>query len=128
MVTREAERAGAPGCVAALVPKAYGGSGGRGRCCELSGLPVPRQEAGEFMVLHPARDDLLEHVLQVGEGIDAVHRAGLDERGEDRPRAGSGIRTGEQGVVAPDGHLPVILPMSGRRSLSTTAGTRSMGV
>src|SRR4051812_16514086 len=76
MVTREADRAGAPGCVASLVPKAYGGSG-HGWRCELSGLPVPRQEAGEFMVLHPARDDLLEHVLQVGEGIDAVHLAAL---------------------------------------------------
>src|SRR5690242_6075545 len=103
MVTREAERAGAPGRVASLVPEVYGGSGGRGWHCELSGLPVPRQEAGELMVLHPTRDDLLEHVLQIGEGIDAVHRAGLEERGEDRPRAGSGIRAGEQGVLAPDG-------------------------
>ena len=36
------------------------------------GLPVPGQEAGKFMVLHPARDDLLEDVLQISEGIETV--------------------------------------------------------
>ena len=50
--------------------KGDGGSGGR--CRGLSGLPVPGQEAGEFMVLHPARDDLLEDVLQISEGIETV--------------------------------------------------------
>jgi hypothetical protein len=87
------------------VLKGDGGSGSR--CCGLSGLPVPGQEAGEFMVLHPARDDLLEDVFQISEGIETIKPGTLDERGEDRPRPGSGIRAGEQGVAPAGGDAAV---------------------
>jgi hypothetical protein len=59
------------------------------------------------MVLHPARDDLLEDVLQISEGIEAVEPGTLDERGKDRPRPGSGIRTREQGVAPAGGNAAV---------------------
>jgi hypothetical protein len=45
-------------------------------------------------------DDPLEHVLQVLEGIEAVHFGALDQRGEDRPGSGAGVRPSEQGVLA----------------------------
>jgi hypothetical protein len=38
------------------------------------------------------------------------------------------VGAGEQGVLAVEGDRPAILPMSGRRSRSTIAGTPSMGV
>lgn len=36
-------------------------------------------------------------------GIDAVHLAGLDERGDDGPVFGTGVVTGEEGVFAVQG-------------------------
>ena len=59
------------------------------------------------MVLHPARDDLLEDVFQISEGIETVKPGTLDERGEDRPRPGCGIRAREQGVAAAGGDAAV---------------------
>ena len=62
------------------------------------------------MVLHPARDDLLEDVFQISEGIETIKPGTLDERGEDRPRPGSGIRAREQGV-APAGRDAAVQPL-----------------
>ena len=50
-----------------------------------------------------------------------------DQAGHDRPVAGPAIRAGEQGVLAAQGHHGVILPMSGRRPSSITAGIRCTG-
>ena len=52
-------------------------------------------------------DDPLEHVLQVLEGIEAAHLGALDQRGEDRPGSGAGIRPGEQGVLPGGCHDPM---------------------
>ena len=42
-------------------------------------------------------------------------------------RSPPAIGAGEEAVLAAEGNRPVILPMSGRRSRSIIAGTRSMG-
>ena len=46
--------------------------------------------------------------------IDAVHFAGLDERGDDGPVFGTGVVAGEEGVLAVQGQFPFILPMSAK--------------
>src|SRR3546814_13203055 len=75
-----------------------------------------------------AVDDGGEGVGDVGDGIDAVQLAGGDDGGEERPVLGPDLMTGEQGVLARQGHHPNILPMSGWKWSFTTAGIRSTGV
>jgi hypothetical protein len=69
-----------------------------------------------------------EDVAQVGLRIEAVQGRGLDQGVEDRGPAAPGIRAGEEVVLAAQRDRPAILPMSGRKSRSTIAGTPSTGV
>jgi hypothetical protein len=72
--------------------------------------------------------DAGEQVAQVGLWIEAVQGRGLDERVENRSPTTAGVRAGKEVVLAAQRDRPAILPMSGRRSRSTIAGTRSMDV
>src|SRR3954468_6903753 len=94
---------------------------------ELPGLPGPRQQPLELVRLGPARDHALEHVGQPRLRLDPVELGGRHQACHDRPVARPAVTPGEQGILAPQGHHGVILPMSGRRSWSTTAGIRCTG-
>ena len=47
----------------------------------------------------------LDHVLQVGIGLDVVELRGSDERRDDRPSIGPAVRPGEQVVLAAERDL-----------------------
>ena len=49
-----------------------------------------------------ARDDLLEHVVQVSLRIDGVHFASFDERGNDCPLLAATVGAGEEMIFAPE--------------------------
>src|SRR3954467_6028152 len=97
---------------------------GMARRRELFGLPGPGQQPLELVRLGPARDHALEHVGQPRQGLDPVQLGGADQAGNDRPVTSTAVRTGEQGVLAPEGHHPSILPMSGSMLSSIIDGTR----
>src|SRR5712671_1275322 len=67
----------------------------------LRGLPIPRQQLVES-IDQMSIDHALEHVAQVGVGLDAVHFASLDERAECRPSFSTEIRTREEMILAPE--------------------------
>lgn len=73
-------------------------------------------------------DEALEGRGQVGVRVDAVQFTGLDQGGDHRPMLGTAVGAREERILAIEGNLGVILPMSGLRSRSTTAGTRFTGV
>src|SRR6266498_3977955 len=70
-------------------------------------LPVPRQE-----------------IAEVGEGLDVVELCSGDEGTNGGPACAAAVGACEQVVLASERDVPVILPMSARRSRSTTVGTR----
>ena len=61
--------------------------------------PVPGQQ-----VVEPAHGmavgHALEHVLEIGEGLDVVELGGGEEGGDGRPAVGAAIGSGEQVVLA----------------------------
>src|SRR4030095_5282920 len=63
----------------------------------------------------------------MGLRIDGVHFAGFNERSEDCPVLATAVGAREQRVLAIEGNLPVILPISGRRSRHTISRSLSMG-
>jgi hypothetical protein len=69
-----------------------------------------------------------EDVLEVGERVDIIELGGGQQRSDDRPARGAAVGASKQVVLAAERNLLVILPISGRRSRSTIAGTLSMGV
>ena len=69
-----------------------------------------------------------EYIAQVGIRVVPVHARGLDQTHHGGRPLARAQRTREQPVVAPNGNLGVILPMSGKKSKSSTAGMRSMVV
>ena len=70
---------------------------GRQATRSIASFPGPGQEAVKLVGFDLAGDDAFEDVLEMGEGVDVVEFGGLDQRGEDGPRAGSGIGAGEAG-------------------------------
>ena len=44
--------------------------------------------------------EFIEDVAEIGEGLDAIEFAGLDERGDDCPMLAATIGSGEQSVLA----------------------------
>src|SRR4051794_18720680 len=70
----------------------------------------------------------LQNVSQPGPRVDVIELGGLDQAVEGRRAFSAAIRAGEQVVLAPDRHLLVILPISGRKSWSIIAGIPSTGV
>lgn len=70
-----------------------------------------------------AVDDAGDGVGEVGERIDAVELAGLDQGGDDGPVFRAAVGAGEEGILAGQGHPPFILPMSAKRLKFITAGT-----
>src|SRR5438874_1314416 len=88
-------------------------------------LPVPGQqivEAAHWM----AAGHAFQHVLEVGKGLDLVELGGGDEGANGCPSGATAVGSREQVVLAPERHLPFILPMSGRKLKSIIAGIRSM--
>jgi len=69
-----------------------------------------------------AVDDLGEDIGQIGLRIDGKHFAGCDQRGQNCPMFATAIGAGEEMILAPERHHPLILPMSGRSWRSITAG------
>src|SRR5262250_3229908 len=67
----------------------------------LRGLPIPRQQLVES-IDRMSIDHALEHVAQVGVGLDAVHLARFDQRAECRPSFSTEIRTREEMILAPE--------------------------
>ena len=73
------------------------------------------------------RGQPLENVLQVRMRFVPIEFGGLDQA-QDRGSAFAGLlRTHEKPIPATDGNHRVILPMSGKKLRSSTAGTRCMG-
>jgi hypothetical protein len=72
--------------------------------------------------------DAGEDVAQVRLRIEAVQGRGLDERVENRGPTTAGVRAGKEVILTAQRDRAAILPMSGRRSRCTIAGTPSMGV
>ena len=72
--------------------------------------------------------DAGEHVGEPGLRVDAVELGGADQRVDRRRAFAAAIGAGRTARLAAERNRAAILPMSGRRSRSTTAGTRSMGV
>ncbi len=66
-----------------------------------------------------------EHVGEVGDGVDAVHLAGADERVEAGQVLAGVIRAHEEEVLSAEDESPFILPMSASARWCTTDGTRS---
>ncbi len=88
--------------------------------------PVPRQEIIE--TLHGmAFGHALEHVFEVGVGLDVVELCRGDEGADRCPSHCAAIGAGEQMVLAPERHLWVILPKTGRLRWFTIAGTLCSG-
>ena len=71
--------------------------------------------------------DTRQHVGEVALRVELVEVGAFDQRVHRRGAATAGVGAGEQVVLAADRNRPVILPMSGTRSRSIIAGTRSMG-
>jgi transposase-like protein len=90
------------------------------------GCPGPRHEVVEARS-RPQVDELGEHVGEVGLRVDAVEPAGLNERGNAGPVLRACIVAGEECILAIENNLAVILPISGRMSLSTIAGILCAG-
>ena len=63
-----------------------------------------------------------EHVAQVRLRVKAVQFGRADQRVERGSALATGIGAGEQPVLAADRQSPDILPISGRKSQSTTGG------
>ena len=91
-------------------------------------VPVPRQQCVQFVGLGSPGDDPLQDVGEIVERLDTVELAAVDQGIGDRPTASTGIRSGEQPVLAAQGQLGVILPMSGRKWLSIIVGIRFTAV
>ena len=88
-------------------------------------LEVPRQqlvEAADGMAVRQA----VENGGDVGFRIQAVQLRGFRDGVDDRSPLPACIAADEQKVLPRDGSRTVILPISGLRSSSTTAGTRCM--
>jgi len=73
-------------------------------------------------------DQAGEGAGEIGLRVDRIELAGLDERRDDAPVDAALVGAGEQRVLAIERDRPAILPMSGRKSRSTIAGTPSTGV
>jgi len=43
-------------------------------------LPIPRHQLVDLMGLGPAGDHAFEDILEIGEGLDVIEAAGLDDR------------------------------------------------
>ena len=71
--------------------------------------------------------DAAQHVGKPGLRIDAVELGRLDQREHRCGALAAAIGAGEQPGLAADGNRAVILPMSGKRLRSITAGMRCMG-
>jgi hypothetical protein len=68
-----------------------------------------------------------QHIFQIGERLDVVEPRRRDQRDDDGPALGAAIRSGEEMVLAAEGNLPFILPISGKKSRSITVGIHSTG-
>ena len=90
-------------------------------------LPIPWQELIE-PVHGMAIGHALKDVLEIGEGLNVVEFCSGDERTNGGPPCAAIIGACEQVVLTPERNLPVILPISGKRSRSIIAGTRFLGV
>src|SRR5438132_13038330 len=89
-------------------------------------FPMPRQE-----LIEPRSrmvGDAAQPLGEPGLRIDAAALGRLDQREHRRGALAASVGTGEQPGLAADRNRPVILPMSGKRSRPTIAGTHSMGV
>ena len=64
-------------------------------------LPIPGEQFSQGIDLRAAGDDALEHVGEVGLGIDLMQLGGVDQRGQDRPPLATAARPGEQRVFLP---------------------------
>ena len=58
-------------------------------------MPIPRQQCMQLVVLGSPGDDPLQDIGEIGERIDAVELAALDQGIGDRPTAGSGVGASE---------------------------------
>ena len=86
---------------------------------------MPGQQFGDL----PGRviGDAGEHVGKIVLRVEAVEFGAFDQRVERSGAAAAGIGAGEQVILAADRNRSVILPMSGRKSRSITAGMHSTG-
>jgi hypothetical protein len=87
----------------------------------------PGQELVET-ALGMAVDDAADHVGQIGPRLDTNQLAGLNQGRNHRPVCGSAVRAGKERILPGQSNLPVILPISGRKSWSIIAGIPSLGV
>jgi hypothetical protein len=79
-----------------------------------------------------AVDDLGEDIGQIGLGIDGIHFAGCDQRGQDCPMFATAIGAGEEMILAPerngtDGALTWTLFFAGSFAAVVFATLRILG-
>src|SRR3954462_8482643 len=67
--------------------------------------------------------DASEDIGNIGLRVEAIEFCGFDQRIEGSGAPAAGIGAGEEVILAADRNHAVILPMSGKRSRLTTAGT-----
>jgi hypothetical protein len=77
--------------------------------------------------VHRVLGEAGQHVSQPGLGIDVIHLGRLYQRRHDGGALAAAIGAGEEPGLAAERNRAVILPMSGRKLKSITAGTHSMG-
>jgi hypothetical protein len=90
----------------------------------ISCFPGPRQELVE-PVDGMSVDHALEYVGEVGVWFDVIEFGAFHEGADDRPAIAAAIASRKQMILAAKRNLPFILPMSGKKSRSITAGIHS---
>jgi hypothetical protein len=75
----------------------------------------------------PGIGNASEHIGEIALRVEAIKLGGLDQRIHGGGAMAAGIGAGEQIILAANGNRAVILPNSGRKLRSITAGTRCMG-
>jgi len=71
--------------------------------------------------------DAGEDVVQIGLGVEAIEFRGLDQRVHRRGALAATVRAGEDPIFSAQSNHAVIVPISGKKLRSITAGTRGMG-
>ncbi len=108
-----------------MQPQIIVGECGESACC-CRRPPVMWQEPGDLTIaLHRQSS---QNVLEIGIRVVSAELGRLDQAHDCCGALAGAQAPGEQPVASAHGNYEVILPMSGKRSKSSTAGTRCTGV
>ena len=88
--------------------------------------PIPRQQLGEARA-RPALGHFVDDASQIGVWVEAIQLGRFNDRIDMRGAPSAFVAPQEEIIFSCNCNLGVILPISGRLSLSTIAGIRCMG-